>query len=440
MYFKGVLEKVGVRMQELRMGRYKSAVEPYTRMESSDPVKEETNSLLDHLYADLVAALAENLGKKPVEVRALIDKSLFDPEEAKEAGLVDHVEYEDEMLARIRGASETPVKEAKLKAGQEVKIEGFAGMMKLMNEIFSPKVEKASANPKLAVIYGTGAIGMGGGGGSPFGGEAISADAMVKLFRKVRNDDTVKAVVFRVNSPGGSALASDLIAREVELTAKKKPVVVSMGDLAASGGYYISAPSSWIVAENATLTGSIGVIGGVLDLTGAYDMAGVKIETFSRGKRAGMISPYGRLSEDGRKLIMTEMRRIYDTFLGIVAEGRGLPKEAVASIAEGRVWTGGQAFELGLVDQIGCLDDAIAKAREMVQAEDDIEMMYLPKPKTFVDMLMEMSGEDVRMGLVAAAVRALPDEVRGLLRRVEWVWFLREERVLAVMPDVYEIH
>jgi protease-4 len=437
-FFRGLLEKVGVRMQELRMGRYKSAVEAYTRDEPSEPVKEETNALLDHLYRDVVAALAENTGKKAVEVRALVDHGLFDPAEAKEAGLVHHVEYEDEMMARILGDGEIPVRSAKLKAGEEMKIEGFAGMMKLMNEIFSPKVEKESKNPKIAVIYATGAIDM-GGGGSPLGGESIAARSMTKLFRKVREDDTVKGVVFRVNSPGGSALASDLIAREVALTAKAKPVVVSMGDLAASGGYYISAPASWIVAENATLTGSIGVIGGILDLSGTFEMAGVRIETYSRGKRADIVSPYGKLSDEGRELILDEMRRIYDTFLEIVAEGRDLPKEAVASIAEGRVWTGGQAFELGLVDQIGSLDDALAKVKEMAEAPADVEMMYLPKPKTFVDILMEMSGEDVRQGVVGAALGSLPDELRDILRRVGWVWILRRERVLAVMPDLYEI-
>ncbi len=439
-FFKGLLDKVGVHMQELRMGRYKSAVEPYTRDEPSGPVREETEALLDSLFEDTIDALAENLGRKPIEIRGLIDHALFSAEEALEHGLVKRVEFEDEMLARVRGKEGLAMQSA-MESDSTPQAPGFAGMMQIFNELFSPTVESTSEGPKIAVIHGTGAIDTGGGMPNPLaGGEAMTSDEMVKVFRKVRKDDTVKAVVFRVDSPGGSALASDLIAREVELTAKVKPVVVSMADLAASGGYYVSAPATWIIAEPTTLTGSIGVIGGVMDMTGAYELAGVRMETFSRGKRAEIVSAYGRLSDEGREILMESMRDVYDRFLGIVAKGREIPVSAVASVAEGRVWTGRQALEIGLVDQVGNLDDALAKARALSSSAADIETIYLPKPKTLFDLMNPEMGASVGLGAtVRHAVTMLPPELRSILHRISWVWTLRRERVLAVMPDLLEV-
>lgn len=436
-YFKGLLEKVGIRMQELRMGRYKSAVEPFTREGTSRAVREETESLLDELYEDLVGALAENLGRDRVLVRALIDRGLYTAREAKEAGLVHHVEFEDAMLARVRGDEEIAVRRAKLGDAPAYPAPGFAGMMQLMNELFSPSATPKSDAPKIAIVHATGAIESGGGVPNPLtAGQSITSNEMVPLLRRLRGDPAVLAVVLRVDSPGGSALASDLIAREVALTAKSKPLVVSMADLAASGGYYISAPATWIVAENTTLTGSIGVIGGVLDLRGAYDRAGIRVEAFTRGKSADLTDPYGRLSEAGRERLLGFMRKIYDRFLEIVAEGRGMEVSAVASIAEGRVWTGGQAAELGLVDQVGSLEDALAKARELAGAPEDVEWLHLPEPKTLFDLL---SGGEPAEAALRAAVHALPQEVRSVLERISWVWSLRRERVLAVMPELIDV-
>lgn len=441
MFYKGLLSKVGIEMQELRMGRYKSAVEGFTRTEPSPPVREETEALLDALYEDVVASLAENLDRKPVEIRALIDHAIFTPVQAKEQGLVHHVEYEDEMLARLQGTGDDrlEVKTAKIGEAKSFDYQGVAGMMQLMNELFSPKKQREPETPSVVVVHATGPIESGGGAPNPLsaGGGSITSKQMVPLLRKLRNDPNVKAVVMRVDSPGGSALASDLIAREVELTAKAKPFVVSMGDLAASGGYYISAPANWIVAENATLTGSIGVIGGIMNTRGAFEMAGVSMQTFSRGKRAEIVSPYGELSDEGRAIFMESMGEIYETFLSIVAKGRKLPKAAVASVAEGRVWTGGQALELGLVDEIGSVDAAIAKAKALASVGEDIEIRHLPKRKSFFEMLSQSVEGEVSM--IRAAVRALPVEVRDVVDRVSWIWTLREERVLAVMPDVFEV-
>jgi protease IV len=438
MYMKGLLAKLGIRFQELRMGRYKSAVEPLTRTGPSAPVVEQMNSMLDILYADFCGAIAENRGMKPAVVRSIVDRALFRPDEAKKAGLINHVEFEDEFMARLLTSEKGTMKlvDAKLGKTLEMSAGGFAGMMQVMNELFGgPRRKKVSKNPKIAIILGEGSI-MTSGGGGLFGGAVMSSDAMVKLFRRVRKDDTVKAVVFRVNSPGGSALASDLIAREVELTAKKKPVIVSMGDVAASGGYYVACPATWILAETGTITGSIGVIGAVPSMKGLYEKIGIDMTRFSRGKRADMVSPFGELSEDGRELLMTYMRSIYDDFLTRVADGRNLPKEAVAAIAEGRVWMGSQAFDLGLVDELGGLDAALAKARTLAELPADVEILRLPEPKTFFDFLKEMSGGDASL---RAAVRGLPDQARSLLRQVEWIGCLQKEHVLAIWPEVIRI-
>ncbi|MBI4584322.1 MAG: signal peptide peptidase SppA [Planctomycetes bacterium] len=438
-HFKGLLDKLGIRFEELRMGKYKSAAEPFTRESPSEAVREEMQSLLDELYDDFVEGIAANRGRKPVEVRALIDRALFNAPEAKEAALVDRLEYEDEFLARITKKEGKPLELAEAKLGRQLNLEitGFAGLMNLFSELFGGgRRGLATKNPKLAVIAASGPIIASGDAGALFGGEMITAGEMVKLFRKVQGDESVKAVVFRIDSPGGSALASDLIWREVKATKEKKPVVVSMGDMAASGGYYIACPATTIFADRSTLTGSIGVIGAVPSVRGLCDKIGISLEGFYRGKRADMISPYGDLTDDGRELILKSMRTIYSDFIAHVAEGRSLSKEAVASIAEGRVWTGGQALKHGLVDALGGLDDAMEQARKLGGLSDEAEVMTLPKAKTFIDLLQDLSAEGAAL---RAALEGLPPEIRRLVRQLEWVNGIQSERVQAVLPEVIRI-
>ncbi|MFP6633761.1 MAG: signal peptide peptidase SppA [Planctomycetota bacterium] len=438
MHFHGLLKKVGVTFQELRMGRYKSALESYTRDGPSEPVLEEMHAILDDLYEDQVAALAENRGMKPIVVRGHIDTRMFSPADAKKAGLVDHVEYEDEFLDRIRGEGDKALKVVDSTKKKEVKLEGLTGLMTLFNELFgSPKKKAGTKKDKIALIYALGAISTGAEGQSLFSFGGMTSETMVKAIRKAREDKTVKAVVLRVDSPGGSALASDFIWREIVLTRKVKPVVVSMGNVAASGGYYIACPANWIVAESGTITGSIGVIGAITSMKGLYDKAGLKVTTITRGKRGDLIDGYGRISPEGRKLIMKEMQRIYDDFLSHVAKGRKLPKKAVASIAEGRVWTGKQAHKLGLVDELGGLDTALAKARELSKTPEAAELMILPESSGgLFDFL-----PGIRAGaLLEHALQDLPLEARQALRSVSWISSaLGRERVLAVMPWSFRI-
>ncbi len=442
MYMKGLFEKVGVQFQELRVGRYKSAAETYTRDGPSAPVREELQSILDHMYDDLVSSLAENRGMKALEIRALIDRRLFDAEEARKAGLVDRVEYTDQFAERIRknGGLELAMEDVRLGKERDLDFSGFAGMMRLFNEILGAGKGKARgpAGPKLAVIVAEGPIVDDALGESLFlASQAITPAEMVRAFSEVRDDDSVKAVVFRINSPGGSALASDLILRQVKLTAKKKPVIVSMADVAGSGGYYIACGASHIFAEKGTLTGSIGVIGVIPNMKGLYEKLGVKVETVSRGKRAEIISSYGALGEDGRELFMKYMLSVYDDFLSHVAQGRKLSKEAVATIAEGRVWTGEQALKHGLVDAIGGIEEAVQHAREAGGLKNDAATLLLPRQKTLFDLL-QGNVRVPRLSEIAIdeALRILPREARRWLEQMSWIRNLGGRRVLTLMTDI----
>ena len=438
MYLKGLFSKIGIEFEELRMGRYKSAVESMTRTGPSDGQTEQINALLDSYFESIIAALAENRGLKPVDVRALIDRAIFRPSEAKEAGLIDHVEYEDAFRARVvaaDGGATREVVDLKLEEELELDFSGFSGVFKLMSALMGGGPKKApSTSPKVAVVYGVGGIVQHAEGGL-FGGVAMTSDEMVKHFRRIREDDSVKAVVFRVDSPGGSALASDLIWREVKLTAQKKPVVVSMGGVAASGGYYVSCAATYIFAEDTTITGSIGVIGAVANFKGLADWAGITMATFHRGKRAAIVGPYGELTEEGRKVYMKFMHDVYDDFVGRVAGGRKMSREAVASVAEGRVWTGRDAKRVGLVDAIGGIDDAIAKARELARLDPDVEVIELPAKKTLADLL---KGGAIRAELADAILR-LPEPVKAMLKQAEWLRAADEERVFTVLPEMFRV-
>ncbi|MEM7232399.1 MAG: signal peptide peptidase SppA, partial [Planctomycetota bacterium] len=441
MYLKDLFDLVGVEFQELRMGRYKSAVEGYTRSGPSDPVREETHALLDELYSELIDSIAENRDMKAVDVRSLIDTAMFLPEEAKERGLIDHIEYGDQFQERV--AQKRKIVAAPMGKKLNLQVGGFAVMMTLFNELFAgPKRTFATKKPKLAIVSASGQI-MESSQPSLMGGAIISSSSMVKTLRGLYEDDTVKAVVLRVNSPGGSALASDLIWRELELLRTKKPVVVSMGDLAASGGYYISCNAHWIVAERGTLTGSIGVIGAVPNFRKIGERVGVKFETFSRGKRNGMISPYGEISKDGRDSMMRFLHKIYDDFVSKVAKGRKLDKKAVHSIAEGRVWTGGQALEIGLVDELGGVDVAIAKAKSLASLDDKVEVLRLPKAKTLFEVLNDLEGASLSTTVTKGAIRSLgaslPKEIREALAGFEWLGQIDRKQAFLLSPHLWTI-
>jgi len=354
-FLKGMLDKLGIEAQVVKVGTFKSAVEPLILDKMSDANREQVSSFLGSIYDHFIAQVSSSRHIPADSLRAIADGFLArTADDAVTYGLADSKKYKDEILAELKDS---------LDIDQDKDVNAVA----LTKYKPSAKSATASVRDRIAVVYAVGDIVSGEGGDDMIGSERISRE-----LRKVRRDDKVKAVVFRVNSPGGSALASDVIWREVELLRKEKPIIVSMGDVAASGGYYIAAAADSIFAQPNTITGSIGVFGVIPNMQGLMnDKLGITFDEVKTGKYADFLSNVDRaLTADERNILQLEVNRIYDTFLQRVADGRGLSKAQVDSIGQGRVWSGQQALANGLVDRLGSIDDAIAAAARKAGLED----------------------------------------------------------------------
>lgn len=355
MFVKGALDKLGIEAQVIKVGTFKSAVEPFTMDRMSDANREQVGSFLGSIYDHFIAQIGDSRGIQPDSLRAVADGFLVrTADDAITHRLADGKKYKDEILAELKDSLDIS-QDKDLNAITLTKYRPLA------------KSTSASVRDRIAVVYAVGEIVSGEGGDAMIGSERISRE-----LRKVRRDDKVKAVVFRVNSPGGSALASDVIWREVELLRKEKPVIVSMGDIAASGGYYIAAAADSIFAQPNTITGSIGVFGLIPNMQGLFNTKlGITFDEVKTGKYADFLTNVDRpLTADEQNILQLEVNRIYDTFLQRVADGRGLTKAQVDSIGQGRVWSGQQALANGLVDRLGSIEDAIAAAAQKAGLED----------------------------------------------------------------------
>ena len=403
-YVRGLLDLLGIEPDFIPVGAYKGAGEPFMRKEPSPEMRETYDALLDGVFARMKERLAHGRKRTPEEVSAWIDQGLFSAEQAKKVGLIDEVAgYHDWRAAASPKGN-----------WKKIKISEKDSSMELM-QLLGGGGRKKVPGPHVTVLYAVGTIEDGEGSGAAPWGE-ITAHRLVPALREAAADDDVKAIVLRVNSPGGSALASEQIWREVVEAGKKKKVVVSMGTLAASGGYYISAPAFRIFAQPDTLTGSIGVIGGKLALGPALAKIGVNIVDLSRGKRALVGSSVRKWSPDERAAILGLMTEIYDVFLGHVASGRKLPRAEVEKIAQGRVWSGADAKDRGLVDELGGLERAIEVARLEggVPVEADVE--YWPGDPTLADILSALERSfGAPFGMEASLWKSLPPEARRLV-------------------------
>ena len=401
LFYKGLLDKLDIEADMLAMGKYKSGVEPYMRDGMSDAFRESMTAVLDDLYAQLLAYIAESRDGITAEgVSDLINGGPFTAEEAHQENLVDALQYYDELLDTLKTAS--PEKDVQVvKPDYERKrkmpdMNSFAGLMQLLSMLNPPQRASSTAENQIALIYANGPI-------LPDIDQLFPSTSVImpselkEAFEKARTDDTVRAVVLRVNSPGGSALASDLIWREVMLTHREKPVVVSMGDVAASGGYYIAMAAGTIVAHPSTLTGSIGVFGGKLNMKGFYNKIGLTKEIIAHGQNATLYSDYGDFTPTERERVEKMMKTVYKDFVSKAAEGRSKSFDEIDEIAQGRVWTGKQAKALGLVDELGGLETAlsIAKAQAGFAVDDAVNLIVLPKQKPFFEQLMERMIEDM---------------------------------------------
>ncbi len=355
-FFKNVLDKVGVDMQVFYAGKFKSATEPYRRTEMSEENKLQTREFLSEIYSGFLNDISTSRNVEVAALHRVADEYLgMDTDNALKNGLVDGIAYYDEVLDDLR---------ERLGLEQDEKV----SMLKLeaYHRSNPPKTDYSSKN-KIAVIYAEGAIVDGKGQNGSIGDENYT-----KTIRRVREDDRVKAVVLRVNSPGGSVMASENIWRELQLVKEAgKPLIVSMGDYAASGGYYIACLADTIIAEPKTLTGSIGVFSMVPSAQELLnDKIGINFDTVKTAQYAAGITPFYDLNAGERQIFQQQVNRIYQQFLTKVSEGRGMPRDSVDAIAQGRVWTGIRAKELGLVDAIGTLDDAVSMAAATAGVED----------------------------------------------------------------------
>lgn len=416
LFLRGSLDKVGAYPDFLHVGDYKTAANQYTEDSFTPAHREMSESLNADMFDQLVRGIADGRGRPESEVRALIDEGPFLPEDALAAGLVDGLAYEDQLLDPDENG--------------ERRIEGgdYAGV--------SLQAVGLNQGPKIAVIHAVGVINTGRSGYDTTQGEVVGSDTLVEYLREAREDESVRAIVLRIDSPGGSAIASDVIWREVEVTREEKPVIASMSDVAASGGYYIAMPADAIVAQPGTLTGSIGVVAGKFALGETYGKLGANIESVSQGRYAEIASPVRPFSPDERAKLQQQLDAVYDAFVAKAAEGRGTTRERIHAVAQGRVWTGQQGRQVGLVDELGGLDRAIALAKQRADIEqnDEVELVNYPPPRGFFEMLSQPLG-GVRERLVASLLSPTEQKVASVLAAP--MQLFRPGEVLALMPYVF---
>jgi protease-4 len=427
MFFRGSLDKLGIYPDIFQIGKYKSAGDMFTQKEMTDAHREYINSLLDDLFVRYVNAIAQARKKSPEEVRALIDNAPYNAIQAKEAGLIDEALYRDEVEKQFKsllGYKET---------------DSFVPVRGGDYRDVSPESLGLNKGERIAVIYASGDIGSGSSQNSPSGGQSIGSDTVAKALNDAAADKSIKAVVLRVDSPGGSGLASDIIWHAVETTNQKKPVVVSMSDVAASGGYYISASAAKIVAQPSTITGSIGVVAGKPVMRGFYDWLGISNEYVLRGKTAGIFRETEKFSDEERVKFEEWIKTTYyRDFVPKVAKGRNKDAQFVDSVGQGRVWTGAQAKERGLVDEFGGLDKAIEVAKQLakIPADKGVERVILPYPTTFLQELLSGGGENsnTQIEQQRAVAAALPEDARRALRYMALMDRMKNGESMLLMP------
>ncbi|NQT78767.1 MAG: signal peptide peptidase SppA [Candidatus Aminicenantes bacterium] len=402
-FLKKALDKLGIEAEIEHVEEYKTASNMFTEKGFTPAHKEMIESIYGDIFSHYVKELAEARGKSEKEIRELIDHGFFQGEQAMEAGLVDDLLYDDEFENLLRDKG---MKLYRISHQQYIKIK--------------PTSLGLNKGKKIALIYGMGTIHSGEGIYQSMGGSTVA-----RLIRRARMDKSIAAVIFRVDSPGGSAVASDVIWREVFLTQKEKPFIVSMSDMAGSGGYWISMAADKIIAQPQTLTGSIGVIFGKFNIVNLSKKLGITSESIVYGKRSDIFSPFRRFTPEERKAIKKETLWIYDRFLTKVAEGRNMNKDDVDKIGKGRVWTGSRAKELGLVDEIGGLSRAIELAKELAGIPDDrsVKLVVWPRKVSFFSALFGRRQ-----------IRTKLDLHSKLEKIVNMLELLENEGSLAIMP------
>jgi len=415
-FIKGTLDKVGVVADMEHIGEFKDAADPLTRKDMSAPSKEALNALLDDRYADFVAGVADARGITVDEVKQKVDAGPYRSEDAMTAGLIDSVLYEDEVDDLLPGGED----------GNRIDLEDYVA-----HDSYGPVTA-----PRIGIVFASGTIVPGKSGYDAVWGRTLGHETLTKAMNEARDDDKVKAIVLRVDSPGGDTYASNAMWRAVREANKEKPVIASFSDLAASGGYYLAMGADSLVAEPGTLTGSIGVLGGKFNLSGLYQKIGMSVEVLSRGENAQFYSPVRSFTPAEREKFVSQLWSDYKTFIGIVAQNRKQTPEEIDALARGRVWTGGQAYERSLVDTLGGFETAIALAKKKAGIAPNAEVRYVVYPKVqrpflrrLVDQLWNEPDDNTQMKLRVPGMDVLRSMAR-LANRPSLTW----------MPYTIEIH
>lgn len=418
MFLRDALDKIDAQPDMLHAGDFKTASNLYTENTMTPEHREMAEALNRDLYEQLIEGVAEGRGLSKAEVARLIDEGPFLPDDALAAGLVDGLVYADE-LKRQAPFDEVNWREIPDREYRQLGLESVG----------------LNRGRRLALIYAVGTINSGRSGIDLLGTEVLGSDSLIQSIRAARDDDSVRAIVLRIDSPGGSAVASDAIWREVGLAAEDKPVVASMSDLGASGGYYIAMAADAIVAQPATLTGSIGVVAGKIATGGTYQKAGVNVEPVSNGRFAEIYSPVKSFTDDERAKMQEHIDAIYEQFLEKAADGRQSTRDAIHDVAQGRVWTGRQAKAHGLVDELGGLSRAIALAKEKVglDPDEEVELVVYPRPKS----LFELLNEGFSVSAALTRLGWLPPSAQALAAATTPLQLFRPGEPLAIMPGAF---
>ena len=431
-FYRGAMDKFGVFLDNYQIGKYKNAPEQYTRTSMSEGQREVTNSLLDDQFNRYVSAIAESRKKTDEAVRALIDQAPFSATDALKEGLVTGIAYRDEVDNIVKKA---------LGYRDDQKLEAVSDSE---YRRVTPESLGLNQGERIAVIYISGAIGPGKSvDGSFFADPAVGSDTIVSAIKEARDNDDIKAIVLRIDSPGGTTTASDIIWGAIETAKKKKPVVVSMSDAAASGGYYIATAASRILAQPSTRTGSVGVYANKPVVKELYAMLGISSEHISRGKNAALFRDSEPFTANERKQFQGMLQEFYyQQFLPKVANSRNRDVKYVDSIAQGRVWSGAQAKEIGLVDEFGGLDRAIEIAKQLakIPSSNEVQRVILPKPRTFIQQFFTKGDKaEITAQQQAAVLSALPEDVRRALKYASFFDRFKPGEMLAMSPFEIDI-
>ena len=427
MFLAGAFEKYGVGVQIIRVGKFKGAVEPFVRKQLSRENRTQIQALLNDLWSEWRTTVGKNRKITPQKLQQIADnQAVLLADQAKASGLVDKVAYADEVIADIKKLTGSKEQE---KSFRQISLSKYVKARK------ASSVTQRKSKNKVAVVYAEGAIVDGKGEGEQIGG-----DRFAKIFRNIRQDKNVKAVVLRINSPGGSATASEIMQREIRLTQKVKPVVVSMGDIAASGGYWIAVDSNRIFAEPNSITGSIGVFGRIFNIQELANDNGITWDSVKTGRYADTQTVTRPKSPQELAIYQRMVNSIYDIFLNKVSEGRNIPKAKVAEIAQGRVWSGKAAKTIGLVDEIGGLDAAIAHSAKLAKLGKDWQLKEYPRLGSFEERFFGVAREEARTAIAKQQSQELlshplGSELHKLKQELEMFQNMKDPRgVYARLP------